>query len=310
VTGIILLITYAATAGWRGPAALRRGWAVRMPRLAIGLWLALSASWVTAAALAILGLTAPAQLSWPGPRPGAAVTLAARTGTAPMPVHAAGLLLAAALPAWAGGSVAWRLASSRRERRRLAAFLAAAGRADTELGAVILSQDAPAAYCLPGRPHRIVISAGTLAVLQPAQLQAVLAHEHAHLRGRHHLLVATASALGRAFPFVPLLAQAGDLVPALAEMAADDHATRRHDHADLAAALVILATTRSRHAALTAGGTAAITRIQRLLAPPRPPGRPARIGRLAAGAAGLTLAATITCLPLIAAACGLAGGHA
>jgi Zn-dependent protease with chaperone function len=310
VTGVILLITYAVAVGWRGPAALRRGWATRIPRLAIGLWLALSASWVTAAALAILGLTAPAQLAWPGPHAAAAVILAARTGSVPMAVHAAGLLLAAALPAWASGSVAWRLASSWRERRHLAGFLAAAARPDPELGAVILSQDSPAAYCLPGRRHRIVISAGTLAVLQPAQLQAVLAHEHAHLRGRHHLLVATASALGRAFPFVPLLAQAGDHVPALAEMAADDHATRRHDHTDLAAALVILATTRARHAELTAGGTAAITRIQRLLAPPRPPGRPARIGRLAAGAAGLTLAATITCLPLVAAACSITGGHA
>jgi hypothetical protein len=71
------------------------------------------------------------------------------------------------------------------------------------------------------------------------------AHERAHLRGHHHLMLAVAAALARAFPAVPLLARAAAELAVLAEM--------------------------------TVGGPAAIARIQRLLAPPAPPG--SRSGR-------------------------------
>ena len=152
-----------------------------------------------------------------------------------------------------------------------------------------------------------MVSTAALAALGPGQLQAVLAHERAHLRGRHHMALATASALGHAFPRVRLLAQAGAQLAVLAEMAADDAAARRHDPGELAAALVILARTGARTAALTAGGPATIARIQRLLAPPPSPRRPARTARLAAGAVLLMLPVTIACLPLIAVACDVAG---
>ena len=162
------------------------------------------------------------------------------------------------------------------------------------------------AYCLPIGRHRIVVSTAALAALGPGQLQAVLAHERAHLRSRHHVALATASALGCAFPRVPLFAQAGEQLAVLAEMAADDAAARRHDPGELAEALVVLARAGARARALTAGGPAAMARIQRLLAPPPRPGRPARIARLAAGAAALMLPAAIACLPLIAVACDVA----
>ena len=48
----------------------------------------------------------------------------------------------------------------------------------------------PAVYCVPGRPPTIVLTTGALAVLDTEQLTAVLAHERAHLAGRHHLLLA------------------------------------------------------------------------------------------------------------------------
>jgi Peptidase family M48 len=308
VSGAVLLAGYAAAAGFLAPAALRRGWAVRAPRLAMGLWLALAVSWVVAVMLVIVAAAAPLALSWPGSHPGRSLALlpghAAPGGTA---AGAAGLLLAAAVVLWAGAWVANGLARGRRQRREHAAFLDAAGRPDRALGAVILDHGEPAAYCLPGGRHRIVVSTAALAALGPAQLQAVLAHERAHLRGRHHMALATASALGHAFPRVPLLAQAGAQLAVLAEMAADDAAARRHDPGELAAALVILARTGARTAALTAGGPATIARIQRLLAPPPSPRRPARTARLAAGAVLLMLPVTIACLPLIAVACDVAG---
>jgi bla regulator protein blaR1 len=75
-------------------------------------------------------------------------------------------------------------------------------------------------------------------------------------------LLASAAALARAFPAIPLLARAAAELAVLAEMTADDDA-RHHNPADLAAALVTLATTGSRTTALTAGDPAAIARIHR-----------------------------------------------
>jgi Zn-dependent protease with chaperone function len=303
VTGAVLLAVYAAGVGVLAPALLCRDWSVHAPRLAIVVWLALSVSCVAAAVLAALALAVRFPLSWhmgadgmtragyPAagyPAPGGAVTAAA------------GLLLAAAIVLRVAGCLAAGLARARRERREHAAFLAEAGRADPALGAVVLDEDAPAAYCLPAGRDLVVVSAGALASLQPPQLRAVLAHERAHLRGHHHAMLTCACALGRALPMVPLLAEAGPQLAALAEMAADDVAVRRHARTDLAAALVILARAGVRAAVLTASGIAAVTRIERLLAPPPRRRRPTR---LAAAAAALTLPALLACLSLLAAAC-------
>ncbi|TDD13757.1 hypothetical protein E1294_39770 [Nonomuraea diastatica] len=41
-------------------------------------------------------------------------------------------------------------------------------------------------YCVPGRHSQMVITTGAMRSLGPEQVAAVLAHEQAHLRGRHH----------------------------------------------------------------------------------------------------------------------------
>jgi hypothetical protein len=301
LAGYAAVAGYAAAAGLGAPAVLGRRWSRRSPRVAMCLWLAVAVSWVATVALAGLVLATPA---WPASqrRPG--------MGHGPLPggtTAAAAGLLAVAVVAWACWHVARGLGRLRREHRRHAAFLLAAGRPDHALGAVIVDDDMPAAYCLPyGRP-RVVVSSAAVAVLRSSQLQSVLAHERAHLRGRHHLAVAVAAGLARAFPVVPLLRRAGDEVAVLAEMAADDDAARRYDRGDLAAALVVLGTASVRAAALTAGGPAAVARVQRLLAPARPPRRFARIGGLAVGSATLAGAAVIACLPVLVMACDAAG---
>jgi len=298
VTAAALFAAYAAAAGLLAPAALRGTWAARSPRLAISLWLVLPTSWMVAVVLAVLAATAPSWLTWLGPPPGGQALPAGPPGGAVAAV--AGLLLAAAVVLRAGWFVAGELARSRRGWRAHATLVAAAGRPCPEPGVIVLDEDAPAAYCMPCGRYRVVVSAGALAVLGTEQLQAVLAHERAHLRCRHHLMLAVAAALARAFPGVPLLAQAGPQLGVLAEMAADDAAARRHDPDHLATALVILARAGTRPAALAAGGPAAIARIQRLLAPPQQ--RQARRARLAATAA-LLLPAAIAFLPLLIAAC-------
>jgi Zn-dependent protease with chaperone function len=290
MTGAVLLAGYATAAGLGGPALLR-GWPAYALRLGIVAWLALPASCIAAAILAALAVAAPSSLTWSGGMTGP--DFATPGGLA---AAVAGLLLAAAIMVRAAWCLAGAVSRGRRERHAHAAFLAAAGRADRTLGAVVLDQDAPAAYCLPGGPGPVV-STGTLAVLEPGQLRAVLAHERAHLRGHHHAMLTWAAALGRAFGFVPLLARAAGELAVLAEMAADDAAARRHPAEDLAAALVIMAKAGAQATALTAGGPAAVARIERLLAPPE---RPARV---AAAAAALIPPALIACLLLLVAAC-------
>ncbi|HEV2259488.1 MAG TPA: M56 family metallopeptidase [Streptosporangiaceae bacterium] len=297
MTGGLILAGYAVAAGFGAPAALRRGWVRRSPRIAVAGWLTLAASWLAAAPLAVLAFVVP--LTWPS----AGMRAAGNPGGTPAAVVAGTLVAAVVLRAsW---HLSRGLARAHRGYRAHAALVAAAGRADQALGAVILDDDTPAAYCLPRGRHRVVISAGALALLGPGQLQAVLAHERAHLRGRHHLMLTAAAALARAFPVIPLFAYAPAELAVLAEMTADDTAARRHDPADLAAALVTLATASSPATVLTAGGTAAIARIQRLLAPPPGPGPAARAARLAAALTALALAAAIAFLPLVIAACGI-----
>ncbi len=78
------------------------------------------------------------------------------------------------------------------------------GRALPGTPAVVLDDPRPAAYCVPGRPAGIVLTSAALAVLDPAQLDAVLSHERAHLASRHHWLVTLTSGLVAATPAVPL----------------------------------------------------------------------------------------------------------
>jgi beta-lactamase regulating signal transducer with metallopeptidase domain len=300
LTAAVLFSLYAAAVGMLAPAMLRRAWAVRSPRLAMTLWLVLPVSWVAAVVLAILAATAPFPLTWPeSPRGGGRMLLAGQAVPGGRAIAVAGLLVAAAVVLRATGCVAWELHRGRRGRREHSAMVAATGRPGREPGVAIVDHDAPAVYCLPHGQYQIVISSSALAALTPDQLRAVLAHERAHLRCRHHLILALATALARTFPRVPLLTQAQPQVAVLTEMAADDTAARRHRRDDLAAALVGLARAGARPATLAASGPEAIARLQRILVTPQSRTGLARLAAIA----GLIPAAAIACLPFILAAC-------
>lgn len=81
------------------------------------------------------------------------------------------------------------------------------------------------AYSIGGRSG-VVVAGDGLASLNQAERSAVLAHERAHLRGRHHLLVTTAEALRAALPFVPLCREWARWARVLVELSADHHAVR------------------------------------------------------------------------------------
>ena len=101
------------------------------------------------------------------------------------------------------------------------------------------------AYCLPGLRPRVVLSSGALTALTTGEVDAVLAHEQAHVRGRHDLVVQPFVAWARTFPFLPPASRAAAAVAVLIEMLADDTALHRCRPEDLCNALRRLADERS-----------------------------------------------------------------
>ncbi|WP_326718713.1 M56 family metallopeptidase [Streptomyces sp. NBC_00243] len=291
------LFTYAVLLCTLAPRLLRGAdWTERAPRLGIVVWQVLGASALTAAVLAGLALTVPtvrvsadlaellqacvmaltAQYASPG---GAAA-------------GAAGAVLALAVlgrVAWCAGATLLPIRGERREHR---AVLDMVGRADPVRGVVVLDHDEPAAYCLPGRHRRTVITTGALHSLDEDQLAAVLAHEHAHQAERHDAVLAWAQTLSRAFPRIPLFRTAEMEIARLVEMRADDVAADRAGRLTTAAALLAVAGGHAPAVALAAGGSTAARRVRRLIEPHRPLSR-ARI------AAGSLTAAVALAVPLL-----------
>jgi bla regulator protein blaR1 len=133
------------------------------------------------------------------------------------------------------GLAATRTLVARRRHRDLLDILATPWPAMA--GARVLAHPLPVAYCLPGYRSRLVLSEGILTALSPGELAAVLAHERAHLRERHDLVVLPFVAWGATAPWVPGMARAQVAVAALVEMRADDVARARVGEPALTGAL-------------------------------------------------------------------------
>ena len=156
-------------------------------------------------------------------------------------------------------------------------------------GASVVDHDVPLAYCLPGLRPRLVLSRGALELLSAVELQAVVAHEQAHLSQRHDLVVLPFVALAATFPAVPAVTTAQDEVALLVELLADDAAARRHGRAELASALWKIGTGGAPAGALGLTGDTVLVRARRLLEPPLPLPPAGR-----AGAALLALAVAVS----------------
>lgn len=145
----------------------------------------------------------------------------------------------------------------------------------TAPGARVLDHPVPVAYCLPGPRSRLVVTAGALATLTRPELDAVLAHERAHLRERHDLVVLPFVAWGATARGVPGMAAAQVAVAALIEMRADDLAAATAGRDSLAGALRGVAGS-AESATLTPFTAAAARRLARVESPPPPLPRAAR----------------------------------
>src|SRR2546423_3068284 len=200
-----LLAVLAILLAWPVPVALARAaWPKRHTRAAIALWQAVG----IAGGLSLIG----AQLAiGVAPLDGHLRTGLAELGRDAMHLRVPSALATPQEIALAlAGMLTVRLVGvtslsalriERDLRRQRNAVDLAAEHADRQLR--VLEHAAPAAYCLPGTRPRIVITEGTIAALAPDELEAVLAHERAHARWRHELLVQPFVAWDSALPLPP-----------------------------------------------------------------------------------------------------------
>lgn len=307
----LLVFGYSVAMAWLLPAVLtpltKSGSGAR---LGIITWLIAMASVLGSVGVALAFLIRSAVAGWS--RLAEAVCRSVSGGACTPVVYRSalyelGLGIAAILATLTAVVLAWRcgrrIQLAQRRTRAHAEAARITGRrltADTS-GMVVLEASQPAAYCVPGRPGTIVVTSGALEVLEPAQLTAVLAHERAHLAGRHHLLLALIRGLAAIFPGVPLFTRGPAEVTRLAEMRADDAAARHAGRRPLIEALLAMGTGAAvparetgpavlPAAALAATGHAVAARVQRLL---EPPPRTSRVR------CGLALVALLLALPAV-----------
>jgi Zn-dependent protease with chaperone function len=298
VTTPVILAGLALVLAGPAPALLARAeWPYQIPRAAVALWQALA----LAAVLAALGAGIALSYSTAG-QPGEprfdSSSLRDLTAAAVLALTA----LVGVRLLWAAGRVAVGTRARRRRHRDLVDVLATPD--GLVPGLRVLAEQTPLAYCLPAlRGARVVVSVGAMERLDERELRAVLAHEQAHLRARHDLVLEAFTMLHTAFPrwvrSEVALAQARTLV----ELLADDDARRRNGPVPLARALVALAGSPTPAAGLAAAKSAIVLRVQRL-ADSEPPDRWLSAATYAAAAALLILPTVTVAAPILKALAG------
>lgn len=301
MTSALLLLTYAVVAGTWGANQLRiAAWPNTAPRLAIAAWQALAAS-------VLLALSASG-LALAGTLPHVSDDLAKLVDLCASNLQHGYESPTSAISAYFGVAVflsifvrtAWcsiRAArGDRRERNARVTVLDLVGRPDVLPGALVLDHAAPYAFCIGGRRHRVVVTRGLLATLGDRELAAVLAHESAHLRQRHHIALLVCRALfGTLAPVFPAFRRAMPAARLYAELSADDCARKRVGTHALRSALATLACGPAPSGALAATANDVETRLRRLS------GRRRRIGLVGSAAAGMGIAVAVL-VPLALAA--------
>jgi Peptidase family M48 len=274
-----LLAVVAIGSAFGASALVHARWPRRSPAAAILLWQALGLASGLAAVGTLIGLAVPGSN-------GGVLRAALRMGEVLRPLRSGSpsvivtgirlTCLAAGLVLF--GSLCWVLvaaaATALHARRRQRALLTLLAHGDPKVpGALVVDYPTAAAYCLPGLRSRIVVSVGTLELLGRGELAAVLAHERAHLRERHDLVLLPFTALRRAFPRSATCTDAHRAVALLVEMLADDRALRGRPARELVSALVRFGTAgvcQAPAGALAAAEGEVAARVARLLQPVRP----------------------------------------
>lgn len=302
----VALLLYAVLAGTVFGAWLRRsGIAGQSPRSALALWLSLDASIVLSLALAALAPVAGTRPISDGLVNLLSACVLTLTGTYAGTGDTATHLVVAAV-GWGalttlGVLVALGMIRAARHRRRHLRGLTLAGTFKPSLDAWVLRHDRPLVYCVPGRDGGVVLTTGTLELLSPKELEAVLAHERAHLRGLHSQIMMIADGLRRSVGWLPGVRMAAEEVAQLVELLADDVARRETDGPAVMRALLALGAGPVPDGTLGATTNVTSMRVSRLSGDPSH--RPWR-ARLAAAVLVTSVLATPAVIALLPAALG------
>ncbi|MFI7190060.1 M56 family metallopeptidase [Nocardia nova] len=313
MSSAVCLLLYGFVVAVLAPSVLRRYTSDGIaPRLGLTAWLcaivSVALSW--AAAIVVVVVDVAHDMSHPGETSILDSCLLqlhdAATGQYGAAIQAA-LLTLAALAAIAAALLAARLIRSLLKTRSVthdhARMARVVGRHNSRLDAFVIDLDEPMAYCVAGKPDTVVVTQGVVEALDDTHLQAVLAHERAHLAGRHHLLLALTRGLAALFPRIRLFRVGAVAVAQLAEMCADDVAARSHGNRTVTSALLVLSSAGERAGALGAAGTSVATRVERLTSSIRPQTRWATRLKLIAATAIATVAPLVA---MVMSAVGLA----
>lgn len=240
LTWAILLAVLAGALAWPIPAALAAApWPTIRPAIALIVWqlIGLGGGFTllaTELSIAAIGGDGP----WPAAVSGA-LTRPADLG----PVGWIGLTAFVATTLWLIGVLVTstlRVAAARRRHRQVLDLLARHSVADVPAGVSVLTHPATAAYSVPGRHPRIVVSEGACESFTRGQLDAVVEHERAHLRQHHDLVVQPFVAWRKSFPFLASARTALRAVELLTEFLADDAARSRLGDESLGEALDVM----------------------------------------------------------------------
>lgn len=199
----------------------------RAPRAALVVW---QASAVAAVLAALFAAPAAVPIFLGGPERGEEHVVPVAVAAAVSAVVAARLLLS-------GHRVGTNLRAVRRQHRRLVDLLAVHG--DTQVR--VLEHPTPTAYCVPGLQRRVVLTQGTIDTLPGRELDAVLAHERAHLVARHDLVMEFFTVVHEAVPRFVRSATALREVNLLIEVLADRAAVRETSAVTTGRAIVSMA---------------------------------------------------------------------
>jgi len=290
------LAVLAALLAWPVPALLARArWPRRDPLVALVCWQAIG----LAGGLSMIGaLLVHGLAPWGHSLPEAvwSVVAAHPAGEIVRGDHWVALTLAGVLASELLGVLVLSWVRTARTRRRHRELLELVVRPSAELPDTrLLEHPAPVAFCIPGARPLLVLSSGMVAELDGDQLAAVVAHERAHLRERHHLLLLPFVAWEAALPVLPAAGRAHAAVRELVEMRADDVALHSLSgtapRRTLARAIVAAAGGAGGAGvptgALAISGSVTGARVVRLLEPPDP--LPAAARWTALAMAGLLL---------------------
>lgn len=212
------------------PWALQpRPWALRHPRLAVAAWLGTWLSGVFVVLALLAGLSSQAVRGSTGPVAlGITIHLLAWCATA-----LAGCLLAVVATRY------YAMSDLAAQQHWDTSVLGASPSAPSELFGVTFVRSArPVAMSYGHRPDgTILISQDLAAALSFEHLAAVVAHERAHQRGRHGLLLQVAALNLACFPRFAAARRFSDAIHILTELLADDSAARTHGAITVADAL-------------------------------------------------------------------------